>query len=85
MESGYSSTELAEIHLVLEEYNAKVTDAVRRYREKYPSRSVLNRRAFICVDHRLREMGTFQRSAMGCWLSTLCTQCTDGCADPRGI
>jgi hypothetical protein len=55
MKSGYSFIELAELHLVLEECNGKVVEAVTGYRERYLTQRVLNRRTFICVDHRLRD------------------------------
>jgi hypothetical protein len=44
---------------VLEECTGNATDAVRRYRGKNRNRRVPNRRTFLSVDHRFREMGTF--------------------------
>jgi hypothetical protein len=41
------------------QYKENTSDAVRRYREKFPNRRVPNRPTFLSLDYRLRETGPF--------------------------
>jgi hypothetical protein len=59
MESGHSFIKLADMHVVLGQCNGNATDAVRRYRKKYPTPRVPDRRTGLSIDRRLRETGTF--------------------------
>jgi hypothetical protein len=53
MESGYFYPELADMHLVLGEYNRNATDALRRCREKYPNQSVPSDCSLLSVNPQL--------------------------------
>jgi hypothetical protein len=59
LESNYSFTGLADVHLVLGECKGNATDDVRRYGEKYPNRRVENHYTFLSADRQLREAGIF--------------------------
>jgi hypothetical protein len=59
MGSGCSFPELADTLLVLGECIRNTTDAVRRYRKKYPNRRVPAHCTALSVNHWLKERGTF--------------------------
>jgi hypothetical protein len=65
-ESSYSFPELADMHLLLVEWNGNFTHAVRRYRKKKPNRSAKSLYVPLIVDSRRREHFTELGWDCGC-------------------
>jgi hypothetical protein len=59
MESGYVYSKLVDMHLVLGVCDRNDTDAVRRYKEKYPNQRVPNHCTFMSTDCELKTCEHF--------------------------
>lgn len=83
MESGYLYPELADMHLVVGEYNRNATGAVGRCREKYPNQRVPSDFTFLSISLQLLR---YRNSAWNVVVGfpKLCTKCMDGSTDPQG-
>jgi hypothetical protein len=49
------------MHLLLRKFNRNATDALRKYRGKYPNQTRPNYSSFLSADRQLREMGIFHQ------------------------